>query len=131
MKFYTSYFAVMRFMPENFVPISVCIKPPVWFKGKNYLPLAPKGEMFSQWKNNQDDEEYIEKYNSSVLSNLDCANVKSDLEKIAISENPNCEAIVLVCYEKPTDFCHRHLISKWLKDNGVEIEEWERPKKEG
>lgn len=26
--------------------------------------------------------------------------------------------IALICYEKPSDFCHRHLVAQWLRDNG-------------
>jgi uncharacterized protein (DUF488 family) len=32
--------------------------------------------------------------------------------------------IALVCYEKPTDFCHRHLVADWLKEHGYECEEF-------
>ena len=34
------------------------------------------------------------------------------------------EDIALVCYEKPGDFCHRHLVAKWLTDNGFTCEEY-------
>lgn len=34
--------------------------------------------------------------------------------------------IALVCYEKPTDFCHRHLVAEWLCKNGFECHEWKR-----
>ena len=29
----------------------------------------------------------------------------------------------LVCYEKPSDFCHRHLVADWLNKNGYDCEE--------
>ena len=29
------------------------------------------------------------------------------------------------CYEKPSDFCHRHLVADWLNKNGVECKELE------
>lgn len=32
--------------------------------------------------------------------------------------------IVLLCYEKPTDFCHRHLVAQWLIENGFECKEY-------
>lgn len=37
--------------------------------------------------------------------------------------NPN-QHIVLVCYEKPADFCHRHLVADWMKQHGIQMEEW-------
>jgi uncharacterized protein (DUF488 family) len=33
--------------------------------------------------------------------------------------------IVLLCYEKPDSFCHRHLVAKWFNENGFPIEEWQ------
>ena len=32
--------------------------------------------------------------------------------------------IALICYEKPSDFCHRHLVAEWLNQNGFKCEEW-------
>ena len=32
--------------------------------------------------------------------------------------------IALICYEKPTDFCHRHLVADWFNKNGILCEEW-------
>ena len=34
------------------------------------------------------------------------------------------ENIALVCYEKPEDFCHRHLVANWFRENGIQIKEW-------
>ena len=31
--------------------------------------------------------------------------------------------IALICYEKPSEFCHRHLVADWLKEYGIEVEE--------
>ena len=38
--------------------------------------------------------------------------------------NVNGKNIALICYEKPSDFCHRHLVAEWLNDNGFKCEEW-------
>ena len=32
--------------------------------------------------------------------------------------------IALLCYEKPDDFCHRHLVADWLNKNGYKCEEY-------
>jgi len=32
--------------------------------------------------------------------------------------------IALVCYEKPGDFCHRHLVAEWLRAADIPVEEW-------
>ena len=40
------------------------------------------------------------------------------------------DEFALICYEKPSDFCHRHLVSEWLKERGFDIEEWDYNKGE-
>ena len=38
---------------------------------------------------------------------------------------------ILLCYEKPTDPCHRHMLRKYVYDKtGFEIEEWKNPKEQ-
>ena len=38
--------------------------------------------------------------------------------------------LVLLCYEKPEDFCHRHLFARWIMHNGadIKIEEFDKEK---
>ena len=37
---YTSYFAKLRSLPENIVPVSICGKAPDWYKGLQYKNLS-------------------------------------------------------------------------------------------
>lgn len=46
-----------------------------------------------------------------------------------VYRNPDYH-IALLCYEKPDDFCHRHLVADWLRKNGYECEELWRDKEE-
>ena len=39
-------------------------------------------------------------------------------------QNEYYNSIVLICYEKPDDFCHRHLVANWFNENGVNCKEW-------
>lgn len=39
---YTSYFAQLRNLPENIIPVSICGKAPNWYHGYQYKKLAPK-----------------------------------------------------------------------------------------
>ena len=57
---------------------------------------------------------------STVLDCLMPISVVSDLKTLAGDKD-----IALVCYEKPGDFCHRHLVAQWLRDAGYSVEEWE------
>jgi hypothetical protein len=131
---YTSYFAQLRNLPPNIVPISICAKVPGFYKGLQYKKVAPKYGFFMEWKQNHDNDFYIEHYRDEVLNTLTFAKVMNDLQLLLpyeireqmdshISQNKDWH-IALICYEKPDDFCHRHLFADWLIQNGVECKEW-------
>jgi len=121
---YTSYFAKLKSLPDNIVPISICGKAPDWYKGLQYKKLAPKYDFFMEWKKNHDNDYYIKCYNEQVLDKLDILTVIRNLIDLTISARQTNKAICLICYEKPSDFCHRHLVAEWLRQNGFECEEW-------
>ena len=122
---YTSYFAKLKSLPDNIVPISICGKSPDWYKGLQYKKLAPKYDFFMKWKENHDNDYYIKCFNEQVLDKLDPMRVYQELCSLAKSDE-----FALICYEKPSDFCHRHLVSEWLKERGFDIEEWDYNKGE-
>lgn len=119
MKIYTSYFAKLRSLPENIIPISICGKAPEWYTGLQYKKLAPKYGFFMEWKKNHDNNYYIEHFDSEVLNLLDAKTIYEELSKMSGGKD-----VVLICYEKPSDFCHRHLVAKWLAKNGIPCEEY-------
>lgn len=100
--------------------------------------LAPKYDFFIEWKRTHDNEYYIEHFNSEVLKPLSALRVVTELqyllpEYIKVQMNAPFYTnldwhIALVCYEKPTDFYHRHLVSKWLCECGYECHEWTKSK---
>ena len=118
---YTSYFAKLKSLPEDVLPISICGKAPEWYKGLQYKKLAPKYGFFMEWKQNQDNNYYIKCFNEQVLNNLDLLTVLRDLIDM---KDINYNHICLICYEKPTDFCHRHLVAEWLRNNDIKCEEY-------
>lgn len=119
MKIYTSYFAVMKKIPEDIVRISICGGVPKWYSGLQYKKVAPKYGFFNEWKKNGDNEYYIEHFNKEVLDCLSAKEVYNDLERL--SGGKDC---VLLCYEKSSDFCHRHLVSEWLnKELNLDVKE--------
>ena len=127
---YTSYFGKLKSLPDNIIPISICGKAPDWYKGLQYKKLAPKYDFFMEWKKNHDNDYYIEHFQKEVLGALDVNRVIYDFYKLCLPDNLSiCDPypidIALICYEKPTDFCHRHLVADWLNKNGVKCKEWE------
>lgn len=117
-------------------PIAICGKSPDGYKGLEYKKLAPKWWFFKQWKENHDNDFYIENFNKEVLSVTSPQKVMMDIrnliafvygvDKVDYSERwwENVPYdIYLVCYEKPDDFCHRHLVADWFIANGIEVKE--------
>lgn len=120
MKIYTSYYAKSKKIPADIVRISIAAKAPQYYDGIEYKKVSPKYGFFMKWKENHDNDFYVEHFYSEVLSILNPKTVYQDLENL--SGGKDC---VLLCYEKSTDFCHRHLVADWLnKQLNLEIEEW-------
>jgi uncharacterized protein YeaO (DUF488 family) len=115
---YTSYFGKIKSLPKDATLVAICGRQPEWFNGYHYKKLAPKYDFFIEWKKNQDNDYYIKCFNEQVLSSLSPQEVINDLTKLGNSD------IILLCYEKSENFCHRHLVREWLNKNNIECEEW-------
>ncbi len=123
---YTGYFARLKaYEAAGLIPLSICGKAPDWYQGMQYKKYAPKWSFFNEWKNGTehrgDNNYYIEHFNSEVLANLNFETEKAELEKLS---NNQLDKIILLCYEKPQDFCHRHLMADWFNQNGLECKEY-------
>lgn len=125
MKIYTSYFANLKNLPKNILPISICGSAPQWYDGLQFKRLAPKYWFFKQWKENKDNNYYISCFNKHVLSQITPQEAYQRFVDVInagiIRENKEYDAVALICYEKPGEFCHRHLVADWLKDAGYEV----------
>lgn len=113
-KIYTSYFSAINLLIERgyFNLISIAGTIPEDFPCRKYLKLAPKYVWWKEWHDKHlSNEWYIDKYNETVLSKLNPIEVYLDLTK-----NDTEDAIIL-CYEEPKKFCHRHLVANWLSNN--------------
>ena len=121
---YTSYFARIKNLPKNAIPIAICGGIPDWYKGFWYKKVAPKYKFFQVWKQTQDNDYYIKHFKEEVLDTLDPHEVVNDLFSF-IRNYPIGTDIVLICYEKPEDFCHRHLVADWLNAAGYNVKEYE------
>lgn len=125
---YTTYFAKLKSLPKHIVPISICGKAPDWYKGLQYKKLAPKYDFFMEWKKNHDNEYYIKCFKEQVLDNLNVDEVIYELTETHNQGGYLDIDFALICYEKPEDFCHRHLVADWLNENGYDCEEWGKEK---
>jgi len=105
MKIYTSYFAGYRGQSG----VSIARSSPRWFKGDSIIEFAPPYYMI-----HYSEQKYIPEFQTQVLLKT----AKAGLKKLK-------DGMVLLCYEKQGDFCHRHLIAEWLRSQGIEAEEWQ------
>lgn len=121
---YTSYYAQCRDdtveLPDGCVgkTYSISVQPPWFWKPKRHYPkLAPTWEIVSDYKDGIIDQTgYVERY----LDLLDNER-KLNPEQVLIDLPDNA---VLLCYEKPEDFCHRHIVAWWFEQHcGVEVPE--------
>ncbi len=119
MQIYTSYFGRKKLLERSgIVPICIALWRPRWYEGISYLPVAPKAFMLRDA--NQTQEQYIERYKRLVLGSLRVENVVRDIGILSGGRDA-----ALLCYEKPGEFCHRHLLAQWITEqSGLEVTEW-------
>ena len=121
MKIYTSYFARIKKLPADIIPIAICGKSPDGYKGQEYKQLAPTWDIYSEWKNSvrpDKNEIYTVKFNEK-LNTLSALDIYNHLEAISGGKD-----VALICYEKSGDFCHRHLVAQWLTKHGIACKEF-------
>ncbi len=118
--FYTSYFAKVSSLPVGYVPVAISASVPAFYTGAHYKMLCPPYDTFIKYKNGGSWENYCKEYNTK-LNTMDFATTVRDIMNLA----GNVENIVLLCYEKPSANCHRHLVAEWFKAHGIPCEELE------
>lgn len=103
-------------------PVLIVYSPPIWYSvedKKKYMKLAPPLDILKKYWRDNNEADYIQAYHERVLSRLDPDEVVRELHRMTDHTD-----IVLLCYEKPGDFCHRHLVADWLNEHGIECLEW-------
>lgn len=120
MEIYTSNYARKGQDPNA---IAISRKPPDWFMGPTILDLAPTWQMVNGIKQGiLDEHQYTEMYLDLLKQRrFDPHRFVKQLK----------EPTFLLCYEKPTDFCHRRVLALWIEDQtGIVIPEWRNEKEE-
>jgi len=82
--------------------------------------LAPSKNLLAASKSGSlGDGEFTAQYEKEI-SGLDAATVYKDLLELGSGRD-----VAILCYEKPPDFCHRHITANWFKDElGIELIEF-------
>lgn len=114
----TGYFAnYNKYIRLGYISISICLKPPKFFTGLQLKQLAPSWELLEKYKNNNiSADEYITQYRNQIKSSIKKKEILGKLTSYG-------DKVVLLCYEKPFDFCHRHVIGRMLSTKQYPIYE--------
>jgi uncharacterized protein YeaO (DUF488 family) len=115
---------ISRFFPKEFQTTEIA--------NFLYTPgtiLAPSAELLNDIKSGKiSNEEYTIRYYQELSQNIKKIGFSSANEYFArmISEfsSSEWEAIVFMCYEKPDEFCHRHLLAALMRKNGIDVQEY-------
>lgn len=122
MRIFTSYFGRTALLQRSgIVPIGIALWLPRWYSGKSMKSVAPTGYMV---KGDITQDRYVELYNKEILGKLRVEEVVYEIERLSGGKDA-----ALLCYEKPGDFCHRHLLADWLtRESGLVVEEFDQEK---
>jgi len=105
---YTSYFGNWRNFPDDFKLIAICNDLPFWSKEYElceFEEVRPFKMLVTSYKSGDITEDLYEEYYLQCLKDL---NIEEFIRKY--------EKSILLCYEKPTFFCHRHLLRRFINN---------------
>ena len=116
---YTGRFTdVASYEQRGLVPVSIAGNAPDYYQGIQFKTLAPKYSWWKEWHDKKlSNDWYKEKYQETVLNQLNPKVIANRLN--AFGEN-----VVLLCYEKSGEFCHRQLVAGWLREANVPVQEY-------
>ena len=117
---YTSYFAKLNKLPDSLYSVSISLTQP---KGLNNLMrltlFMPTWDILNEFKKTGDTEKYTQEFCEQILNDNSQKEVVEYLYSLSKGKD-----IVLLCYESPEKFCHRHLVAEWLRKGGYECKEY-------
>jgi hypothetical protein len=102
--------------------ISIARYAPRWTPAgfEDYSKLEP-----GPWFKSVTQERHVELYHREVLSKLDPRKTFDELQELGHGAEP-----ILLCREKPGEFCHRRLVAEWFGEKlGVNVPELLPPPK--
>lgn len=117
---FTSRWADKTLARLDAVPVGISRGAPRWslpYRYRTMRELAPSREVFGI----EDPGEFAEAYRTG-LDEIGVERIVSGLSRIA--EEEGGKPLILLCWERPGEFCHRRVLSGWLHERtGVEVPE--------
>lgn len=120
----TGYFYHLKeYESAGYVPVSIARYSPPFYHGLEYKKLAPPYDLLNDYKYgpHKGDVNHFQIEYLGILAGFDAKQIIKDLEELTGVKE---DKIILLCFEKPADFCHRKLVAAMLKVyGGIECEE--------
>ncbi len=153
MTIYTSYFYMVRFFPENLIPISTAVWDPKWFhanKDQSYqfkdkrgvingirAPIFAPGPDLGGYCGPSCGMEssrcqFLLRY-AVQLSQLDFENVMQRFRSLRdgiLAHEPSLKDVnfALIVHEAPSNPCSERVpIQQWFAAHGIQVQEWSKP----
>lgn len=116
---YSSYYAKVRSLDvTDAMLVQVSNTKPQWFQQEilNVANLtAPDWNLINRYKSGEISfEQFGERYIQSLNQKMKRDEFVSKLTEVA--EENNYKTIILLCYEKSLNECHRKFLGEWLQD---------------
>ena len=113
---YTSYYANYRKFKGMF-RVSISRTAPNNSYDLQLTKLAPTAELLQKYKSNTiTNDEYTSVYHNQLLRLENDGYIAKFVKALSILQELKGD-VVLLCYEKKGDFCHRHLLAEYLNNN--------------
>ena len=108
--------------------VAITVQRPFWFHGVHTSLLAPTGKILSDYRLHHNEDEY----RAAFGRHLEGLQVDTHgFNEIIIRRDGARGGLtlhkgdILLCFEGPGKFCHRHLVARWLVRHGIPTLEWE------
>jgi len=115
MKIIESYYENIDNLPKEYILISISGDISDEIKEKIDLwerRLAPSWSIYKEYKDTGNELQYTKRFIKEIVSKIDYEEM-IDSWKFRFGCN---KTFVLLCYEKPEEFCHRHLVLADIDD---------------
>lgn len=124
MRIFTGYYALIKsYVEANIYPVAISRYIPKSLSHiglEHYVKLAPSDNLLWKLKEHLVDEDRYERiFREGTLKGLNPFEVQEDLASISKGNH-----VILLCYEAPDKFCHRHIVADWFKENGIPVGEF-------
>lgn len=118
---YTGYFSkTKKYVEAGLTPISISRFTPNFFKYARMSILAPPVDLLNKFKQKEITEDTF------TIAYLDYLHSFPPIYLEQLQEEIEKDNLIFLCYEKPTDFCHRHILARFLKEKfNIEVKEFE------